>query len=86
MKARPSQSVEYIDLKHINLIETKHNVEIWPEIRNIMLRGRFAKKKKKKDASEKVLSFFKLVWGLWEDFGSAWASGWCTELTNALPI
>lgn len=48
MKARASQSVEYIDLKHINLIETKHNVEIWPEIRNIMLRGRFAKKKKKK--------------------------------------
>lgn len=54
---------------------------IRPEIRNIMLRGRFTKK------SCIWKSFWaSLNWcgGLWEDFGCVWAGGWCTELTNSV--
>lgn len=55
---------------------------IRPGIRSIVLCGRFPKKAKLH--MKKFLSFFKLVWGLWEDFGCAWASGWYTELTNSV--
>lgn len=54
---------------------------IRPEIKNIMLRGRFNKK------SCIWKSFWaSLNWcgGLWEDFGCVWAGGWCTELTNSV--